>query len=321
MRHHSCLARLLASATVTAMLASGLAGCQTAGMRDVTGSLGTKSATNSETDPHQAAELYGEKFHANPKDVDAALKYGAALRAIGQRAQAAAVLERAAIHKLVLASWGRALADNGQSQQAFDVLGRAHTPANPDWRILSVQGTTLDKLGRHEDARRYYASALRIVPDEPSVLSNLGMSYVLTKELPKAEETLRRAYAGAPVDGRIRQNLALVVGLQGRFDEAEGIVKADLPVDEAAANVAYLKQMLGRGANARVSAADAVRCDLDSARSENDNEQNGQEEHDHRDRQLGRQSGGLLFGLVHAHITIFLRHYAKALRERGAVSF
>jgi Flp pilus assembly protein TadD len=42
----------------------------------------------------------------------------------------------------------------------------------------------------------------------------------------------------------VRQNLALVVGLQGRFAEAESIVKADLPPDEAAANVAYLKQML-----------------------------------------------------------------------------
>jgi Flp pilus assembly protein TadD len=38
----------------------------------------------------------------------------------------------------------------------------------------------------------------------------------------------------------------LVVGLQGRFAEAETIVKADLPPDEAAANVAYLKQMLSR---------------------------------------------------------------------------
>jgi Flp pilus assembly protein TadD len=42
----------------------------------------------------------------------------------------------------------------------------------------------------------------------------------------------------------VRQNLALVVGLQGRFSEAEEIVKADLPADEAAANVAYLKEML-----------------------------------------------------------------------------
>jgi Flp pilus assembly protein TadD len=44
----------------------------------------------------------------------------------------------------------------------------------------------------------------------------------------------------------VRQNLGLVVGLQGRFPEAEAIVKADLPPDEAAANVAYLKQMLSR---------------------------------------------------------------------------
>jgi Flp pilus assembly protein TadD len=44
----------------------------------------------------------------------------------------------------------------------------------------------------------------------------------------------------------VRQNLALVVGLQGRFDEAEGIARADLPPDQATANVAYLRQMLSQ---------------------------------------------------------------------------
>ena len=126
------------------------------------------------------------------------------------------------------------------------MLSRAHSPDNPDWRILSVQGTALDQLGRHDEARRYYASALKIVPEEPSVLSNLGLSYVLSKDLPKAEETLRRAYASGKADARVRQNLGLVVGLQGRFAEAETIVKADLPAEEAAANVAYLKEMLSR---------------------------------------------------------------------------
>src|SRR5260221_12232038 len=115
--------------------------------------------------------------------------------------------------------------------------------------MLSVQGTALDQLGRHDEARRYYDSALKIVPEEPSVLSNLGLSYVLSKDLPKAEETLRRAYGNARADARVRQNLGLVVGLQGRFAEAETIVKADLPADEAAANVAYLKQMLSRKDN------------------------------------------------------------------------
>ena len=48
-------------------------------------------------------------------------------------------------------------------------------------------------MGRHDEAQRYYATALRIVPDEPSVLSNLGLSYALSKDLVRAEATLRRA--------------------------------------------------------------------------------------------------------------------------------
>src|SRR5205807_29773 len=195
-------------------------------------------------------EVYGERYRADPGNAEAALAYGQALRATGQRSQAVAVLEQANIkhagHRPLLAAWGRALADNGNFQQAFDVLSRAHTPDNPDWRILSVQGTTLDQLGRHDEARRYYASALKIVPGEPSVLSNLGLSYMLSKDLPKAEETLRQAYGSGRADARVRQNLGLVVGLQGRFAEAETIVRADLPAEEAAANVAYLKQMLNR---------------------------------------------------------------------------
>jgi Flp pilus assembly protein TadD len=78
------------------------------------------------------------------------------------------------------------------------------------------------------------------------VLSNLGLSYALSKDLKRAEATLRRASDSGRGDKRVRQNLALVVGLQGRFPEAEGIARADLPPDEAAANVAYLRQMLAQ---------------------------------------------------------------------------
>jgi Flp pilus assembly protein TadD len=256
MRQQSSLARLLASAAVTAILAVGLGGCQTTS--DVTGSLASKTDSSSNADLRHSVEVYGERYRADPKDADNALAYGQALRATGQRAQAAAVLEQATIahpgNKALLAGFGRALADNGNFQQALDVLTRAHSPENPDWRILSVQGTVLDQLGRHDEARRYYASALNIVPGEPSVLSNLGLSYVLSKDLPKAEETLRQAYGSSRADARVRQNLGLVVGLQGRFAEAETIVRADLPANEAAANVAYLKQMLSRKDNPRAGA-------------------------------------------------------------------
>jgi len=243
------VARLLAC-TSTLILALGLGSCQTPGLSDITGSIENKADIGRAGDPRRDADLYQERYRANPKDAEAALRYGKALRATGQRAQAVAVLEQATIahpgNKQLLAAYGRALADNGNFQQAFEVLGRAHSPDDPDWRLLSAQGATLDQLGRYEEARQYYSSALKVVPDHPSVLSNLGLSYVLSKELPRAEDTLRRAHGLAPTDLRVRANLALAVGLQGRFAEAEKIARADLPPAEAAANVTQLKQLLSR---------------------------------------------------------------------------
>lgn len=238
---------LLALAAIFSLTATA---CQTASPTETTGSFAMASAPPGEADWRRSADAWGERYRANPSDPETAINYAQALRGNGQRAQAVAVLEQASLHNPkhtgLLGAYGRALADVGNYKQALEILNRAHSPDQPDWRILSVQGAVLDQMGRHEEAQRYYATALRIVPDEPSVLSNLGLSYALSKDLVRAESTLRRAAAQSRVDPRVRQNLALVVGLQGRFAEAEGIAQADLPSDEAAANVAYLRKMLAQ---------------------------------------------------------------------------
>jgi Flp pilus assembly protein TadD len=240
--------------TSVALAAAALGGCKTIGSTDTTGSISAGPPQRTEADWRRDSEALGERFRASPRDPDVAIRYAQALRATGQRAQAAAVLETSALHnpenRALLGAYGRALADVGNLKQALEVLERAHSPDQPDWRILSVQGAVMDQMGRHAEAQRYYASALKIMPDEPSVLSNLGLSYALSKDLRRAEETLRRAAARGNTDKRVRQNLALVVGLQGRFQEAESIARAELPPDEAAANVAYLKQMLAQKGNA-----------------------------------------------------------------------
>jgi Flp pilus assembly protein TadD len=241
-------ARLAATTALIALIAVAAAGCQTTQTADTTGALGFGSAGRGDSDPRQSVEAWGERYRAQPGDPKIAIGYAQALRANGQRSQAAAVLEQASLQNPknteLLGAFGRALADNGDYRRALDVLGRAHSPDQPDWRILSAQGAVLDQIGQHGDAQRYYAAALKIAPNEPSVLSNLGLSYALSKDLVQAEATLKRAAAAPRVDPRVRQNLALVVGLQGRFAEAEAIAQADLPPEEAAANVAYLRQML-----------------------------------------------------------------------------
>jgi Flp pilus assembly protein TadD len=252
----SHLRNFLASTSLVAVIAMTTTGCQTI---DATGSSGAlagafkkSSAPVSESDWQREAAVTTERYNANPRDAAVALRHAEALRKSGQRAQAAAVLQQASIahpaDRRILGAYGRALADTGNLEQALEVLARAHSPDQPDWRILSAQGAVLDQMGRHEDARRYYETALKMVPDEPSVLSNLGLSYALAQDLQKAEDILRKANARAGSDRRVRQNFALVIGLRGRFQEAEEIARADLPADEAAANIAYLRQMLAEHA-------------------------------------------------------------------------
>ena len=192
--------RVASVARLTVLLAALAAGgCTTASgpWPDTTGSVAATPRT--EAGWRQEMELWGPRYRANPRSAEAAILYAQALRAVGQRAQAAAVLEQGAIYnpenRELLGAYGRALADNGNYKQALEVLNSAHTQDQPDWRILSVQGAVLDQMGRHTEAQRYYASALRLMPDEPSVMSNLGLSYALSKNLPEAEAMLRRAAA------------------------------------------------------------------------------------------------------------------------------
>src|SRR4051794_2800186 len=120
-------ARLLACTACSAILALAVSGCQLTAS-DITGSLGESGEINHSADPRRDLETYQERYRANPKDAEAALQYGKALRATGQKSQAVAVMEQATIanptSKALLAGYGRALADNGNFQQAFDVLGQ-----------------------------------------------------------------------------------------------------------------------------------------------------------------------------------------------------
>ncbi len=214
---------------------------------ETTGSISAGLGANA-ADWRERADSLGAQYRRNPNDPDTAIAYAQALRQNGQSAQAAAVLQQASIKhpksQALLGAYGRALADTGQYQQALDVLARAHTPDRPDWRILNVQGTVLDQMGRHGEARRYYDTVLKIVPNEPAVLSNLGLSYALTRELPKAESTLRIAVAQPNAEPKVLQNLALVLGLEGKFAEAEKIAAGDLPPEQAQANVAELREII-----------------------------------------------------------------------------
>jgi len=245
----STVLRLAACLAVTM-----LGGCMQNLKNDITASIfpakrQAQAAAPTQRDWRELAEKAGKRYEADPGDRMAALAYGRALREIGQHEQAVAVLRQAVIRtprdKTLLAAYGKALIDVGDLNEAGQVLARAHTPDDPDWSVLSAQGTVADQLGDHEAARRYYQAALRLKPGEPSLLSNLGLSYALSRDLPQAERVLRQAAASPKADERVRQNLALVLSLEGKVAEATNYMRRDMPPQEMAEALAYFKSLSG----------------------------------------------------------------------------
>jgi Flp pilus assembly protein TadD len=188
------------------------------------------------------------RYKASPRDPNIVIHYAAALRAAGQPQQATAALEQAMTHRpgdmALSVAYAKALTAGGRFEQSLNVLDTVIRPDAPDWNALLVKGATLDQMGRNEEARAIYAHAAALAPGEASIETNLGLSYAMTNDLPRAEQHLRRAGQLRGANSQTRQNLALVVGLQGRFDEARALYAAELPPEQVESNMAYVRALL-----------------------------------------------------------------------------
>jgi Flp pilus assembly protein TadD len=197
---------------------------------------------------HQSIGDLTARYKSNPKDKGVAIHYAAALRAVGQSQQAVSVLEiSVGYHPKdvdIAVAYAKALTADGRFEQSLQVLDNVIRPEAPDWNALLVKGATLDQMGRNQEARALYGQALVYAPGEASIEANMGLSYAMTNDLVSAERHLRRAVQMRGSTSRIRQNLALVVGLQGRFGEAKALYAAELPPEQVESNMAYVRALL-----------------------------------------------------------------------------
>lgn len=216
------------------------------------GSLdGLNTASTSPASFRKTAEL-GDRWQGDQKNIELGLAYADGLEKFGQTDQQLQVLatlsEQNPQNESVQSIYGKKLIAAGRPGEAIPILEKAAASGPGDWRILSALGSAYDQQGQYSTARDAYQKALALQPNQISVLNNMGMSYALEGNLKQAEETLRNAMAlpeGKTLP-RLRQNLALVVGLQGRFEESRQIASEDLPPDEVEANMAYLQKMLSQ---------------------------------------------------------------------------
>lgn len=197
----------------------------------------------------KATEYWRKEFQKKPKDKNAALSYARNLKAMGQKQQALSVLQHASslhsTNKEIAGEYGRLALDLDQVSVAERLLGVADDPTKPDWRIISARGTVMAKKGQFNAALPFYKRALSLAPGEPSVLNNLALTHMMGGDAKSAETLLRQAIAkGGPHTTKARQNLALTLGVQGKYNEATSVGSSVLPKAHASANANYLKKLV-----------------------------------------------------------------------------
>ena len=205
-------------------------------------------AAANRSDPLTKANFWSKEHAKDPENLTTAIAFGNALRDIGSDDRAIDVLSRVLIvhpdSADLLMVLGRALStkqDYRAAARAFNQAGMIEPERAEAWAAL---GTAFDQLDQHADAQQAYQRALAIEPNRTSTLANYGLSLALSGDLTGAEEKLRLADAQPDTSTRVKENLALVLGLQGKYAEMKDASGANAPDSIIEKNAALLREMV-----------------------------------------------------------------------------
>lgn len=199
-------------------------------------------ATRQAGDPASAVVFFRRAHAADAFKPEALVKLGAALSDLAQYNDAAQAFRDALDldhnNTEALRGLGGALIALNQPEIAIENFKAANT-IEPDYRNFNGLGVASDHLGRHKEAQEYYESGLKTFPDNLTLLNNLGLSQILSRDYDAAITTLVAAAQQPGATARQRQNLALAYGIAGRDADAERIARLDLDRQAVQSNLAY----------------------------------------------------------------------------------
>ena len=180
------------------------------------------------------AAFWSNEYNLNPADLESALKLSAAVRKLGNPARAVEITQttRALYPRdpYLMAEYAAALIANERSLDALPILNEGLSTTPSYARLWSLKGAALDQQERYAEARQHYDRALRITPRDPNIMANLGLSHALSGDPATAEGWLRRAVSLPNASENVRQNLILVLQLQGKTEEAQKMAGLTRPI-------------------------------------------------------------------------------------------
>jgi protein O-GlcNAc transferase len=121
---------------------------------------------------------------------------------------------------VVLAEYGRALADAGQDEPAAAALAQAVQlqPGLPG--AAGDLAMALQRLGRQQEAIPWFEKAVSAEPQNASLLANLGLAMTMTGKAQEALPYLERAHVADPKNATIVKDRGVAHIQLAAFDEA-----------------------------------------------------------------------------------------------------
>jgi len=194
-----------------------------------------------------AAEMYSRAMRADPKSPLPPALLGDTLRRLKRYNESEKVFAQALSENpysgLALQGYGILMIEKGQPEAAVGALTNAVDEEAADYRVYNVLGIAYDSLGDHTQAQTFYTAGLGQAPDNASLRNNMALSLALQERYDAAIDQMKQLASAADGQEAYRHNLALIYGLAGRIEDAAGRTGRSVAAADVANNLAYYQSL------------------------------------------------------------------------------
>ncbi len=162
-----------------------------------------------------------------------------------------------------LFSLAKILAAQGRDYEAGTLLARI-LREHPDF--LPAYYEMVDLRMRHDNVEQAIGTAsagLKVAPNDAILLNNLGMCRMFKGDYKSAQDCFAKAAAADPARAAYRANVAMALGMQGRYDESLATYRQVVKLADAHYNLAVLAEARNDPARAGAEYAAAKKLDPD----------------------------------------------------------
>ncbi|MGH7035608.1 MAG: tetratricopeptide repeat protein, partial [Stellaceae bacterium] len=204
-----------------------------------------------------AVSFYRRAIQIDPNQVKPYIGLGETLLAAGYANPAAesfrAALSMAPDNADAMRGLGMTLVALDKPTEAVEMLNKSINFA-PSPRAFSALGVAENLMGNTAAATAAFKRGLAMTPEDLDLLNNYGLSQALAGDYDGAIATLHRVATDPRASSRNRLNLALVLGLAGRSEDAAQVARIDLDEKAVRSNLAYYAELRALSPKARAQA-------------------------------------------------------------------